>query len=108
MMMTTFTTLTESRKAHWYFHPWFKELLQVFWIDIMGTVPADTELYDEIIRDYNEFLNAHPRPEKPLLNGEEVMKILGLKPGEKVGEIVRKLQEAQVSKVVTSKKEAME
>lgn len=106
MMMGTFADLSDNRKAHWYFHPWFQELLQLFWIDVVATTPSDPTLYDTIIADYNEFLNTHPRPEKPLLNGEEVMQILGLKPGEKVGQIVEKLHAAQVSKTVTTKKEA--
>ncbi len=106
MMMNAFATLTEVRKAHWYFHPWFQELLQLFWIDAAGTVPGDFKLYDAIIKDYNEFLNAHPRPEKPLLNGDEIMEILGVGPGEEVGRLRKELHDAQVSKRISSKAEA--
>ena len=108
MMMSAFGTLTDVRKAHWYFHPWFQELLQLFALDIAGTEPQDYELYDSIIRDYDEFLNRHPRPQKPLLSGEEVMRILGLTPGEEVGEALQELHEAQVKKEITTKSEARE
>lgn len=108
MMMDTFGKLTDERKAHWYFHPWFRELLQLFWLDIAGTIPGDSRLYDSIINDYNRFLNAHPRPEKSLLNGEEIMTLLGIQPGEKVGEVLQALDEAHIRKDITTKKEAKE
>lgn len=104
--MGTFKDLSEDRKAHWYFHPWFKELLQLFYLDIKGTTPADFAMYDGIIDDYDAFLNSHPRPEKPLLNGEEVMKILGLTPGEEVGRMMQKLLDAQIRKEIKTKADA--
>ena len=107
-MSMTFLEMPEERKAHWYFHPWFAELLQLFYLDIAGTDPADFTLYENIVRDYDQFLNNHPRPEKPLLSGHEVMEILGLKPGAEVGRIIGQLQDAQTKKTVTSKAEAKE
>ncbi len=106
MMMDTFHKLSDERKAHWYFHPWFQELLQLFWIDIKGTTPGDTKLYDFIIADYDAFLNAHPRPEKPLLSGDDIMELAGLTPGEDVGKAIRLLKDAQIRKDVTTKAEA--
>ena len=106
MMMDAFHKLSDERKAHWYFHPWFQELLQLFWIDIKGTTPGGTGLYDFIIADYDAFLNAHPRPEKPLLSGDDIMALAGLTPGEDVGKAIRLLRDAQVRKEVTTKKEA--
>lgn len=106
MMMGTFEDLSVERKAHWYFHPWFIELLQLFWLDIAGTDPSDSSLYNKIVQDYDLFLNENPKPTKPLLSGEEVMQITGLKPGEKIGKILQLLHNAQVQKKVTTKKEA--
>lgn len=106
MMMDAFHKLTDERKAHWYFHPWFKELLQLFWIDIKGTVPGDTALYDFILTDYDAFLNAHPRPEKPLLSGDDIMQLTGIEPGEEVGKAIGLLKDAQVRKEITTKAEA--
>ncbi|MSR67743.1 CCA tRNA nucleotidyltransferase [Candidatus Peribacteria bacterium] len=108
MMMGSFKTLSDERKAHWYFHPWFQELLQVMYLDIAGTTPSGFSLYDEIIGDYDEFLNSHPRPEKPLLKGEEVMKLLSIESGEQVGKALKALHDAQVRKEVTTKAEAKE
>ena len=106
--MATFGELGDDRKAHWYFHPWFKELLQLFYLDAAGTTPGTLDFYQEIVTDYNQFLNAHPRPEKPLLTGHEIMEILGIGPGEKVGELSQKLHDAQMNKEITSKAEAKE
>lgn len=108
MMMATFfdEEITEERKAHWYFHPWFPELLQIFWLDIAGTDPANYALYEKILADYHTFLDTHPRPPKPLLTGEEVMDILGISPGEKVGEILKTLYQKQLAKEITTKEEA--
>lgn len=106
MMMGSFATMDDTRKAHWYYHPWFIELLQVFWLDIAGSEPSHFDLYDTIIKDYNIFLDANPRPVKPLLSGDEIMTILGIQPGEQVGEILRRLHEAQVNKQISTKEDA--
>ncbi len=108
MMMDSFQRLSAVRKSHWYFHPWFKELLELFWLDAAGTEPHSFELFDWIIADYNEFLNTHPRPAKPLLSGDEIMSILGIAPGEAVGEAMKKLHREQILKKITTAKEARE
>ncbi len=106
MTMGTFRDLSDERKAHWYFHPWFPDLLRIFWLDIAGTEPSDFALYDAIVRDYHAFLDAHPRPPKPLLTGARVMQLLGIGPGERVGAVLKALQDAQVRKKITTKTDA--
>lgn len=108
MMMGSFEGMPMERQGHWYYHPWFPELLQLLWLDIAGTDPADFSLYTKIVQLRERFLDSHPRPEKPLLSGEEVMEILGVSPGEKVGEVLRMLHDAQVRGEVRTKKEARE
>lgn len=105
-MSMTFLEMPEERKGHWYFHPWFAELLQIFWLDIAGTTPSEFSLYDKIVADYNRFLDAHPRPAKPLLSGQDVMDILGVGPGEQVGRILKELHQAQMEKKIASKQDA--
>ena len=108
MMMATFSKIDDKRKAHWYYHPWFIELLQLFWLDAAGAKPKNFTMYDDIIDDYNHFLDSHPRPPTPILDGEEVMEMLGLEPGERVGEVLKELYDAQLRKDVTKKEEAKE
>lgn len=100
--------MSDERKAHWYFHQWFPELLQLFWLDIAGTTPADFSLYDTIVKDFHRFLDRHPRPIPPLLDGKDIMKITGLKPCARIGEILDQLHDAQVRGEVNGKKEAVE
>ncbi len=106
MMMGTFEGLSDERKAHWYFHPWFKDLLQLFYLDAAGTQPGTLDWYQRIVDDYDAFLDNHPRPAKPLLKGEEIMTILALKPGERVGEIMKALHAEQLSGKIKTKAEA--
>ena len=106
MTMETFKDLSDERKAHWYHHPWFNDLLRIFWLDIAGTDPADFSFYDSIVKDHDAFVDAHPRPPKQLLSGEDVMRLLGIRPGEEVGKVLQALHAAQVRKEVTTKKEA--
>ena len=108
MMMGTFVdaSVSEERKAHWFHHPWFPELLQLFWLDIAGTDPADYSLFDRIVTSYHRFLDAHPRKPKPLLSGEDIMKLFSLKPGEEVGRLLQVLHTAQLKGDISSRKEA--
>jgi poly(A) polymerase len=46
-------------------------------------------------------------PTKPLLSGYEIMEILGIGPGPKVGEIKRALEQAQWEGIVKTKEEAI-
>ena len=100
--------MSDERKAHWYFHPWFQELLQLFYLDIAGTDPSDYELYNKIVQDFHRFLDKNPRPPRQLLTGDEIMEIVGLAPGARVGEILKLLHDAQITGEITTKKEAME
>jgi poly(A) polymerase len=106
MMMGAFSTMPEARKAHWYYHPLFTDLLRLFVLDIAGTTPQSYELYDEVLREYNAYLDSHPRPPKPLLSGKDVMNILGIPPGERVGGVIQELLEEQRAGRITTKREA--
>lgn len=98
--------MTEERKAHWYYHPWFRELLQLFYLDIAGTDPANFSHYEAIQEDFHRFLDSHPAPPKSLCTGEDIMEILGITPGARVGEILNILYEKQIKKEITTKEEA--
>lgn len=106
MTMETFKELSDERKAHWYHHPWFNDLLRIFWLDIAGTEPADFSFYESIVKDHDAFVDSHPRPPKQLLSGENVMNLLGIRPGEEVGKVLQALQGAQIRNEVTTKKDA--
>lgn len=93
-------------------------------IDIITLAKADrysargVEITDEIVHNNISRLNSllefylnvrdSLKPLPKLLSGEEVMKILNLKPSKELGIIIKALQEAQVSGEVCTKEEALE
>lgn len=107
MMMGSFASMPEERKGHWYYHPWFADLLRLFALDILGTSPQDFTLLKSILADYHAYLDRHPRPKKPLLTGNDVMAELHLQPGETVGKLLQAVYEAQQRGEITTKKEAL-
>ncbi len=46
------------------------------------------------------------KPPKSLLNGEEIMEILGIKPGKSVGKVLARLREAELDGKINTKEEA--
>lgn len=108
MMMTPLTTMSEGRKRYWFLHPYFLNLMQVFKADIEGTIPKDYSLYDEIYELYRKSMKEMPKEPKPLISGLDVMKILGIKPGERVGRVLEEIREKQLAGEIKTKKEAKE
>lgn len=108
MMMNAFFEMEDDRKAHWYYHPWFLELMQLFYLDAAGTTPGNFGLYKRIIADENAFLDRQPRPRKPLLTGDDIMDMLGVQPGAEVGRLLEQVNSAQARGDITTKKEAQE
>jgi len=108
MMMGTFGKLNDERKAHWYYHPWFVELLQLFWLDVAGTHDRDFAFYESIVADYTTFLDEHPRPPKPILSGAEAMEQLGIGPGEDLGRLLKQLYDAQLAGTLKTRREALD
>lgn len=106
-MSMTFLEMPTERKAHWYYHPWFASLLQVFWLDIAGTTPSEFDLYNDIVADYHQFLDAHPAPQKPLLTGKDLIEQLGLHAGATVGQLLKIVHDAQIRQEVHTQAEAL-
>lgn len=107
MMMMPLTEMPEGKKRKWFLHPWFLNLMQVFKADAEGTVPSDLSLYEKILALYRQSMKKMPKVPKPLVAGEDVMKILKIKPGKKVGEILEEIQEKQLAGKITTKKQAL-
>jgi poly(A) polymerase len=107
MIMVPLVDMPEGRKRHWFLHPYFLNLMQVFKADAEGTDPTDLSLYEKIFALYRESMKEMPKAPKALLKGEDVMKILGLKPGKLVGEIMEQLRIKQLGGEIKTKKEAL-
>ncbi|MEK9165549.1 MAG: HD domain-containing protein [Patescibacteria group bacterium] len=88
-----------------------KFLLLLIKSDIKGSVPATDNVkrnnYKKKLLILKKRLNQiKKQPQKPLLTGEEVMALFNLSPGPKVGQVLRRLREAQLSGKISTKEEA--
>ena len=108
MIMQQLLEMPQGRKMHWFLHPYFLNLMQVFKADIAGTIPEDYSLYEKILKSYRTSIKKIPKMPKPLLNGKEIMKITGLKAGKKVGELIKKLLHQQLEHRIKNKDEAIQ
>ncbi len=74
-----------------------------------GDTQQELEALKETIRELEEFRERELKevPQKALLSGYEIMNALGIPPGRLVGEIKRKLEEAQLEGKVKTKEEAL-
>jgi len=108
MMMDPILTMSEGRKRHWFLHPYFLNLMKVFKADIEGTEPQDFSMYEQIFKLYRSSMKKMPREPKSLLNGKDVMKILGLSPGERVGRVLDEIREKQLGGELKTRKQALE
>ncbi|OIO18105.1 hypothetical protein AUJ29_00555 [Candidatus Kuenenbacteria bacterium CG1_02_38_13] len=87
-----------------------EDLLKMGFIDMFSSVRQDTgngnvENFEMMLNRINELkkLGKDKKLPRPLLNGQEVMKILKIKPGIRVGRILGALREWQLSGKVTTR-----
>lgn len=97
--------MKEARQIRWAQHDWYPDLLAIWKADSSASEPLNFELYDYAKALY-ERVQKMPQKPKPLLNGKEIMKILNLKSGPKVGQILESLVDAQLEQKVKTKTEA--
>ena len=108
MIVVPLLEMPEGRRLHWFHHPYFKNLLALFYSDARGTTPSDLEIIDRIKQLYDDAIKRLPKPPKPLLHGEDIMKLFQLKPGKKVGYILQKVREKQLAGELKTKKQALD
>ncbi|PIR55447.1 phosphohydrolase [Candidatus Peregrinibacteria bacterium CG10_big_fil_rev_8_21_14_0_10_36_19] len=108
MMIVQLLEMPEGRRRHWFLNPGFEELLEVYRADSMGIVPLNLDLYHQLKKLYHHEIAELKLMPKQIITGEEVMEISGLKPGEKVGEILEQIREKQLSGEVKTPEDAKE
>lgn len=106
MMVVPLMEMPDGRKRHWFLQPLFPDLLELYRADALGIIPKDLSAYQELKRLYkHEFAKLKLMP-KVVITGEEIMKILGLDPGQKVGEILKDIRDRQLAREIITKKDA--
>jgi len=79
--------------------------------DVRASDPADYAEFEQRVRELRSRIEevgeeAGIASMKPLLNGDEVMSLLGLQPGPKVGEVLRFLLDQQIEGKISTKEQA--
>ncbi len=95
-----------------------KNLIKLAFLDSLATItttgPVDMELISALLKRIKKMKKLVKKKQSkqklptPLLSGNEIMQILKLKPGKKIGKIKNNLRELQLSGKIKNKKQAIE
>ncbi|MFH1284544.1 MAG: CCA tRNA nucleotidyltransferase [Candidatus Peregrinibacteria bacterium] len=96
MMVDPLFEMPQGRRRHWFLEPGFEELLEVYRVDAMAIKPKDLSVYEELKKLYGHEIAKLKLIPKKLLSGNDIMKILKIEPGSKVGEIQSDIRNAQL------------
>ncbi len=109
-------TMRASTIEKYFFNPLVPgdELIRLAYCDGMATIPKNGEpdmtTFKQMlkrIKEVGKLVTERNRLPPPLLDGDEIMKTLKLKPGPKVGEVIEKLRNAQLEGQINSVDEAL-
>lgn len=106
MMVYNVLDMSVGRRRHWFLNPWYLDMLELNRCDAAGTIPSSLKTHDKVLALYRKDMKELPREPKRLLTGEEIMEILGLPAGAKIGEILKELRLLQLEKKMTTKAQA--
>ena len=107
MMMVPLVEMPEGKARKWFLKENFLNLMQVFEADAKGIIPTDMSLYNKILARYRKVIKDMPVKPKSILSGKDVMKVLQIPPGEKVGKILDEFYEKQLAKEITTRAQAL-
>lgn len=105
MIVGDIPKMRKSKKRLFILDPKMKWLLRVHKADAMGSDPVDLSLYKKI----KNLIEAERGKKIPrvILTGDDVIKVLGIKPGPQVGKYLQKIHHAQLEGKIRTKKEAI-
>ncbi len=99
--------MPEGTRIKWFKKPAFPVLMTVFKADIAGTTPSDYSMYEKLEKLYKKAKKKIAKEPKKLITGEDVIKILEIKPGPKLGQILEELYEKQLAGEIKNKRAAL-
>lgn len=106
MMVFNLLDTTDAARRRWFLKPEFADLLELSRADAMGTTPTDLTAYNGIKKLFHHEIATLKLLPKALITGEEIMKLLSLKPSPKVGEILEDIREKQLAYEIKTKAQA--
>jgi len=108
MNLNSLLEMPEGTRNKWFRNPYFVDLMEVFYADIVGTDPSDFEVFDELSCIYHKWLLERPEELPKLLSGEEIMELTNLTPGPELGKLKSLLEHEVHAHTITTKEEAIE
>lgn len=97
-----------GRRRHWFLQPYFLNLLELNRCDCMGAVPQRLSQYEKVRELYRSDLDHITAPPPPFITGEDVMRVRGLDPGPKVGELCQEARYLQLEGVFVDRDAALQ
>ncbi len=107
MMWVSLRDMPDNRKSRWIRDRYFGNLLALFKADASGSVPLDLSLYHEIETIVKDIEQKYPDQPQALLDGNDLIKELHLKPGPKLGKILTQVFEAQLDHQIETREQAL-
>jgi len=95
----------------YFFNPRYpgKTLLKLFLVDALSTIPisgkVDISRFEKLMVKFGKLTGRSGQLPKPLLTGHEIMRLLKIPSGPRIGEIQKALREEQLSGRVKTKRE---
>lgn len=108
MMVVPLFEMPDKRKKHWFLKEGFPELLEVYRADALGISPVDLTAYEGLKKLYRHEIAVLKLMPKKLIDGKKVMKLIGLPPGKKLGDILDKIRTLQIEGDLKTPKDAEE
>ncbi|MBI2447994.1 CCA tRNA nucleotidyltransferase [Candidatus Microgenomates bacterium] len=116
MLFGNLAKMREARKIMYLKHPYFPDLLELFWVDANSSLrtnkrgqilPPDLTVYNRTKSWLEEEENKKPLP-KPIITGHDIMKLMGITSGNKVvGKVLEEVYNQQLEGTFQKKKEGL-
>ncbi len=75
--------------------------------DHMGKGVQDSGMTDFLRKLMAAYFEKQVPPQKPLLNGQDIMNTFGISPSAKIGDVLRRVEEARLSGTIDNRQQAM-
>lgn len=105
-----------AKQVRWLLEPRFGNLLKIFRADSSASIPtdskgrklpADLNLYKYSLRLFRA-VQQRPVLQERFLGGQEIMRVLKIKPGPRVGQMLERIREKQLEGKIKNRKQALE
>jgi len=112
MIFIDIPKMREGKRRRWLLRDDFAFLLSVLRADLSGSHFGKSDnkmdIYHQLKKARKKIKKQFPKKLKKLISGNEIMKILNINAGKKVGDVIKKINEMQILGKVKNEKDAIE